>query len=366
MKFTLASNVHEPQLLRLAREQAMPGWIRLSFAHEPEWNQSVNVLGHSVQTIVGTNADGTVAGCGVRAIRCVYINGKAGNIGYLSGLRSFPGARRQGALARGFSFLRKLHEADQLTPAYLTTIVEANIEVATLLTSCRTTLPAYLDQGRFITSAMPLGQGQATPPPQGLTLHTGADIPLADILAFLCHEGAKRQFFPILCREDFASPRFLGFNPENFLVALDGDKIAGVTAVWDQHAFRQTLIAGYSPPLNWARPLLNAGLRLTGNRTLPPPGKCLRFLHTAFTCIRDSDPVVFSSLLGKLCVSYNHSPHHFFVVGLHEQDPLRSALRKFMAFHYSSRLYLACWDDGRLFCESLDSNLVPHLETALL
>lgn len=366
MKFSLASPAHEPQLRRLAREQAMPGWIRLAYAREPDWSAGQGVLGHVHQTIVATDNSDSVVGCGVRAIRRVYVDGRETEIGYLCGLRSIPSARRSTGLARGYRLLRQLHEADRRVPAYLTTIVEDNTQAAALLTGGRAGLPAYLDHGRFIASAIPLGRRRPAPPPKGIEIFTGDEFSLDDLLDFLHEEGPKRPFFPVLRREDFGSPLLRGLVPGDFRVAIRGGKIAGVAAAWDQSDFRQMLVAGYAPPLRVARPALNIALRLAGRRPLPPPGQCLRFFHVAFPCIRGDDPAILAALLERFHADHRNSPHDHFIVGLHERDPLRAALRRFPALHYASRLYLACWEDGRAFCDALDPNRIPHLDTAML
>jgi hypothetical protein len=366
MTFALATAAHEPQLRSLAREYPMPGWIRLAFTFEPDWFAGHAMLGHRVQTIVAQDPSGRAVGCGVRAVRRVFVKGTEADIGYLGGLRFVQAVRRSGALAHGYRFLHRLHDEDGLVPAYLTTIVEENTEAAALLTSGRAGLPAYLDRGRYITSAISLGRRRVRPPPDGLTILTGAGFPLDDILHFLSAEGRKRQFFPVLDRAGLESLRLSGFNPADFRIALTGRDIRGVTAVWDQRAVRQSVVTGYPPALLWARPLLNAGLGLAGRRPLPAPGESLDVLHTSFTCIRDDDPSVLRALLDRIHTDYASSPFHYFVVGLHERDPLRAALTPFPVLNYASRLYLVCWEDGRPFCDALDCRLIPHLETAML
>jgi len=367
MKYALATAAHGAALRRMAREQAMPGWVRLAFAREPDWSLGQAVLGHLSQTMVALDDAGDVVGCGVRSIRKVYVNGRMTDIGYLCGLRALPRIRRSLALAHSYRFCHQLHEADQLTPAYLSMIVEDNSAAKKILASGRAALPAYLDRGRFMTSAILLGRRRAAARlPEGVEIRNGKEVPLGAILEFLRAEGPKRQFFPALDREDFGTPQWRDFDPSEFRVALRGGAIAGVTAVWDQSAFRQTVVAGYDPALHFARPLLNAVLRVIGRRPLPPPGRCLKFFHAAFTCIRSDDPAVFRALLERLHADYRRSPYDYFVVGLHERDPLRAALRSFPVVDYVSRLYLVCWEDGRPFCEGLRPDLIPHLETATL
>lgn len=357
---------HDAPLRKLARDQSMPGWIQLAFAREPSWFADLGVHGHTVQTIVGENGDATVAGCGVRALRRVYLNGAPGEIGYLGGLRSFPAARRRGSLAGGYRFLRALHETDHAVPAYLTTILEDNTDVIRLLTSARAGLPTYADRGRLLTTAIPLGRARAARPPAGLELRTARGIPPQALIDFLNTHGRTRQFFPVLGPDAFASSQFQDLDPSEFRVALSGSEIVGAAAPWDQGRYRQARVAGYTASLRWARPAINAALRLAGYPSLPAPGQILEFFHVALACVRADDPVVFRALLDRLRADYSASSYRHFVVGLHEADPLRAALRGLPAFEYASRLFLVCWEDGRAFCEALEANRVPHLETGSL
>jgi len=366
VRITLATEAHDAQLRGLCRALPMPGWIRLAFTREPDWFSGQAVYGHFNQTLVAEDEAGTVSACGFRSVRRVYVNGKECDLGYLGGLRSLLASRRVGGVARGYRVLRQLH-ADGRTPAYLTAIVEDNALARGLLTSGRAGLPEYRDLGGFITSAVSLGTfRRGRPVPAGLVIRSGAEVPLPDVLAFLHDEGLRRQFFPVLEAKDLATPRWRDFAAADFLVAVSGDAIVGVTATWDQHGYKQALVTGYTPVMRLARPWLNAGLRLAGCRPLPRVGEEMAFLYTAFTCVRNNDPDVLAALFGQVHARHRGSPHHYFVVSFHETDPLRCALRHFLTFNYASRLYLASWEDGRRLADELDPQRVLHIEPGTL
>ena len=367
MRFTLATAEHDAALRRLQRAQPMPGRIRLAFASEPSWTAAHAVLGDVSQTLVATDATGAVTGCGVRTIRRRYVNGSPTELGYLSGLRSLPRVRGALGLAQGFRFLRQLHESDRRTPAYLTTIIEGNETAEVALTSARAGLPAYVDHGRFITSAVFLSRPRKPAPPAGgVEIRTGAEIAWPAILDFLRMEGPRRQFFPVVDASDFDTPLWRDLRPADFRVALRGGAIVGVAAAWDQSAYRQTVVTGYDPLLRLLRPLANLGVATLGRPALPPPGSQLRFFHLALPCVRGDDVGVFAAMLERFHADWKDGTHACFVVGLHERDPLRAALASFPTFDYASRLHVAAWEDGAAFVAGLDPHRIPHLETALL
>ena len=135
----------EAELVRLAAE-AMPGWIRLRYDYAVGYAEAESLKGDS-EIVVVEDADGHVAGCGTRSTRLLYLDGEPRRVGYLSGLRSFAGARGGFGLFRGFAKIRELERANpnELT---FTTILDGNPAGRALLTSGRAGLPTYRSRGK--------------------------------------------------------------------------------------------------------------------------------------------------------------------------------------------------------------------------
>lgn len=366
MNLRLATRVDDDTLRQAVGDTPMPGWIRLAYAREPSFLAAQSV-GHSFsQVIVGEEED-RLLGFGCRGIRPVYVNGTPCELGYLSGLRAFREARSRMGLARGYRFLHELH-GDSRVPAYLSTIVDANDEAKAILTSQRAGLPAYLDQGRFWTYAIALSQRRAprAEPVTGVSIRTGDDIGAHAIAAFLNRVGPARQFFPVVNAGDFGTPYLRGLAAADFMVALSGDRMIGAVAKWDQSAFKQVHVCGYSRRAGLLRNSVNLALKATGYAPLPSPGSDLRIFYAAFPCIEGDDPAILHVLLERLYEQNRYAGYHSFAIGFHEHDPLSHGLRGFLKFEYESRLYVVAWEDGKPFTDTLDKGRVPHLEPATL
>lgn len=366
MNLRLATSADDDALRQAVGKAPMPGWIRLAYAREPSFFDAQRV-GHSFsQTILGEEGDGLL-GFGCRGIRPVYVNGTPCDIGYLSGLRASEEARLPMGLARGYRFLHELH-ADGRVPVYLSTIIDANDEAKTVLTSQRAGLPVYLDQGRFLTYAVALSPRRAprVVPVAGVSIREGQDVSARAIADFLNRVGRARQFFPVVKPGDFGTPYLRGLSPTDFAVALSGERIVGVVAKWDQSAFKQVNVCGYSGKARLLRGPMNLALKAIGYVPLPSPGSELRMLHAAFPCVEGDDPAVLQVLLGHLCEANRYAGFHSLVIGFHERDPLRHGLAGFLKFEYVSRLYVVAWEDGKPFADSLARDRVPHLEPATL
>ena len=339
----------------------MPGNVEMAYTRERDFFAGLAVLGHQTQVLIAEE-EGRVVGMGCRSLRRAFLNGQPADIGYLSGLRVLPQARRGTLLARGYRLLRDLH-GDGKVPFYLTTIVEDNHTARGLLTSGRAGLPRYLDAGACIACAIPRVSRRPASSRHGIRLARGTDIPLADLVEFVNREGRRRQFFPVLEAADFGTARLKGLSRADFTVALAGDRIVGAAALWDQSGFRQHVVTRYHGFLRVARPVLDAVSRATGRPALPKPGQPLRMAVTAFLAVAEDDPAVARAILHSQRQS---GAVDYIVAGLHERDPLETLLTPWARHRYVSRLYLVCWEDGETDCARLDPGLVPHVEPGML
>jgi len=365
MRFELAGPRHDPQLRALLREHGMPGWVELALEREPDFFAGAAAMGGASQTIVALEDD-TVVGMGCRSVREVYLNGRAASLGYLSGLRLQRRFRGGAALARGYRFLKQLHE-DGRAAAYLSTIIEGNQEVIALLTGGRAGLPRYHDLGRYVTFAVALGAwAPGRLPCPDVIVSRAALAELDAVVVFLNEHGPRRQFFPVVRREDFNSPAWQGIEPRDALIARRADgRIEGVAACWDQSAYKQTRVVRYRRSLAAIRPLLNAALGVSGLPRLPDEGTLLPAWSLSLVCIRDDNPGTLAALLNHVHAE-RRGRCGWLTIGLHERDPLCRALGRWTSLRYASRLYAVYWDDGRSVVDGLAPERVPFLEVATL
>jgi len=177
------------------------------------------------------------------------------------------------------------------------------------------------------------------------------------VLDVLETAGPRRQFFPCCPRDNFLSQietTMRGLEIKRIVIAERGGRPVGLLAGWDQHAYRQSVVYGYSGWVRRLRPLYNAWQRLRGVPGLPPPGEPLRTLTAALPLVVDDDPAVFAALLGELRRRFAGGPWSHLLVGLHESDPLLAVARRSEAACYTTFLYLVSWPDGDAARTALD------------
>jgi hypothetical protein len=363
--FALATADDDAQLRdRMARDW-MEGEISVSFRREPNYFLGCQVQGRSFQVIKCTDTHtGQIVGLGSRLTARVWINGTVRRCGYLADLRIHPAYRRGTIVARGYRFLRQLHDADPVS-LYYSLILDGNRNALENLVGGRAGLPEYRDVGFIQTPAIYLDLPKPEIRISGVQFERGSWQNLAKILDFVRLEQGKKQFAPCYFVEDFQTNRLRGLNPEDFYLAVRKNEIVGAIAAWDRRSFSQTHVEKYSRALGTMRPFYNAIARLTPLRPLPEPGAAVPCFYVGFVAIRDNDPQIFRALLRHLYRDRRRGEWHYFIVGLHEGDPLAEVLGDYRRIDAGGHLFVLHYREDRAAFDRLDGR-VPYLEMATI
>ena len=362
--FEPATDAHDAGLRRLIAANAMDGEVSLAFAREPSYFLASAVQAPFHQVVVGRDAEsGELVGVGTRAVRPGYVNGDVSPVGYLADLRLAPRYRGRTVVGRAYRHLAELHR-DGRARLYFTMIAEGNRLALSILASGRAGLPPYRDLGRFLSPAVNL-RGRKPPVDWGGEIVRGRPEMLGEIVACLRRNLARRQLAPVYSEAAFGSPWLRGLRVEDLYVARRGGRVAGVVAAWDQRAFKQTVIRAYGRRLALARPFYNAAARLFGRPRYPPAGEALRSFYASLVAIDDDAPLVFRALLRALYNDHVGGAYHYFVLGLHERDPLVGALDDYTLTPFAGRLFVVHFADGEEDWRRLDGR-VPYVELAML
>ena len=350
LQIELATPGDDQELRDLLHAMPMGERIQVKFLREPSFFAAAAIQGHRVQVIVGRKR-GRIIGFGTRAIRRCYINGQPTEAGYLADLRLIASQRGGTALARGYRFLRRLHEENPVD-VYSTVIVEDNQRAISTIASGRAGLPAYAPMGRVLTPMIQLRGRRAK-------ISTEGEIRRGDISllpAIVERLNAERlQFAPAYTVDDFTGGRFPGFGVEDFYVLSRGDRIAAVAGAWDQQTLRQTVISGYGGWLNRLRPLCN----LFRRPPLPSPGTTLRYFTVSFVAADDAPAL--AALMRHIYNDAVGGPWSHFTLALHEDDPRSAIFKAYRRDHFAGRLYAVMFDQSA----DLDGR-VPYVDAGML
>lgn len=362
----LAVPADDAGIRRLVGRQVMPGRVRLSMPREPDFSIGCSVTGDDYKILVARTADDrAVVGVACRAVRTVFLNGREQRVGYLGQLRVDERFRGRWLVARGFSLLAKIDREDPV-PAYLASIVDGNDEAAGVLVSRRRrsspASPAFHEAARYVTLAFPTWRARpALAGPEEVVSATVDQLP--ELVSFLRKEGSRRQLFSVWTEPALRGLAELGLRIEDIRIARAAGAIVGVMALWDQTAYKQAVVRGYSGWLKLVASISSVGGSWLSRPIVPGVGDELRSAYAALVCVANDEPSIFSRLLREVFNLARSRRFDYLLVGLDARDPLLRIARAYPHVSYPSRLFLATFpnesiaSNGGLLHEQLDGRL---------
>ena len=348
---SLATPADDASIRGLLRREPLPGRIAISYEREPDFSIVCDATGENTTVLVAADVEtGATVGVACRSEREVFVNSAPMRLGYLGQLRIDSRYRGRWLVSRGYSLLKRLHDRDPL-PGYLAAVTTGNREAdGILVEKPRKFFPAFHPIADYDTLALSVRRSVCA---SGIASATPDDIP--EIAGFLRTEGPRRQFFPVWTEARLiALISRLGLRIEDVQIARRNGSIAGLMGLWDQSAYKQTVVRSYSGWLRLAAPLYNAGAPWLQRRPLPKPGEKIRNGYAAFVCIAHDDATVFGDLLTATLQRAATRGLDYLLLGLDARDPLLAAAHARPHILYRSRLYLAEWPEGGHLHAQLD------------
>jgi len=349
----------------------MAGDLRIALAREPDARIAAGTEGDRHATVlVRDPQSGALLGMGARAVRSVWCNGQRAQLGYLGQLRRASGALPLSTLRllqAGFAALARTRQGDEL-PFELTAIVADNRAARRLLERGLPGLPRYSAWCEYSTLIATVPRRAHALPPE---LARASEQDLPEIVACLQRNLQRFQLAPIWDEAALRSPeRCPGLRANDFAIARDpAGRVVACAALWDQRAFKQVVVAGYSPRLARVRPLANLALGALGQPRLPPPGSSLPLAYLSHLAYDAAAESLVPELLRGLRGLAAERGLGYVSFGLCADHPLaRTLQRAFRARVYPSVLYLVQAPQlaqGSSPLAALDQRL-PHIEVATL
>ena len=357
----LARPADDAGIRRLLREQAMPGRIRLALTRDPDFSIGCAATGEQHHVVVARAVEsGDVVGVACRSTRQVFLNGHECRIGYLSQLRVDDRFHGRWLVSRGFALLEQIDRQDPV-PLYLASIVDGN-EAASgvLVRRRRRRFPEFREAARYCTLALPVSARRPARGPDEIV--RGSVDQITELVSFLRAGGARYQLATAWTAERLRALDALGLGLQDIVIARRSGRIAGVMALWDQSAYKQAIVRGYSGWLKAIAPMM-----------LPRVGQEIRSAYASLICMGDDDALLFGRLLREVVNLAAARGLVYLLVGLDARDPLLNVVRAYVGagfrrlshVSYPSRLYLASWSNGEGCHAQLDDRLT-RLDLATL
>ena len=338
-RFLTATHEDEPEIRALVGSLAMPGTVSIRFEREPDYFLGTTVQGDPCDVLIARHGPSDeLAAVMVRAERRVFLDGQEARVAYIGQIRIAPRFQGRWLMQRAQLAVAQLH--DRSLP-YLGVIASDNPIALGTITGRRppgspnVTRVARLHSLAFVLHDRLSRSGSTLPVAWGDSIH------LDEIMAFLRTAGSRRQFFPVIDREQLTDGRtYRGLRLEDLQVVRRDGEIAGVLGSWDQSGFKQEMVAAYSPRLRRLRPGYDLLARVLGGSRLPREGEPVRTTFGCLHCQSDDDPDVLKALLKGARERARRQGAAFFMLGFDERDPQLEALGRPLAVTYRSDVFL--------------------------
>lgn len=334
--FSVATRADEAELRALLRATPTPGAVSLRFEREPDYFAGENVAGARDTTIVARRG-GRVVCMGRCSRRAVYVAGRLCEAGYLGELRLALGTRRGLAVLRaGYAFFARLEAEAGAAEFYFTSVASGNARARAVLESRRVGLPAYDGLADLVTVAWPVRRGVGQGKSAGEKV-----VDAGALIQFLDTEARRRALAMPWNADSWDALKWHGLATDDFCAVRREGRIVAAAGVWDQAAWRQTVVAGYAGATGWLRPVINGLARVTGRPGLPAVDARLKqaCVHPLAVAEGATESDV-DALLGKLERRAKVRGVEWLVASVAAEDPLRAVLRRRSgAREYETRLY---------------------------
>jgi hypothetical protein len=351
----------EPGMRALMRRLPMQGAITIAFEREPDFFIGAGIEGHGCDVVVARVGD-EVVGMGARTRTTVWFNGQPARVGYDNAMRVLPEWRGGQVTQPGYEIFGQLRAADEL-PFDITALVTDNLLARQALRSDRKGFPRFLPRQPLCTLVVPTWRRLTGP--AGLSPRPATEDDVEAIADCLSRNLSRYQFAPVWTAADLRDPvRTRGLSASDFTVLTSGDRVVACCAVWDQSAFKQSVIQGYRGVLRWGRPVVNLLAPVLNIPRLPPPGQQMRHAFLSHIAADDDDE---AALLCVLTAAYSaYTGEGYLTLGLPVAHPAFSRIsRHFGAREYHSVLHTVDWRDSDEVLRS-DDGRCAHLEVAIL
>jgi hypothetical protein len=341
-RFAVATPADDAAIRRLLRDNAMRGSVNLTFEREPGYFRGADLAGGEDQTIVAFS-DSRLVCMGRCAQRECWLDGKIRRVGYLAELRLDALARgRFGVLRDGYCFFHAL-QADAPADLYFTSIAADNHRARSLLERGVRGLPAYAFLAELDTLLVAV-PSRASAARFRVEKASPAQVPA--LVGLLNDHARRHQLAAAWTVKSLTALHQHGLPLERFFVALEGNEIIAAGALWDQRAFRQTVVRGYAPLLSAARPFLNLAGQILGFPRLPEPDSVLAHAFLSPLAFTPGAEAMLPNFIGALFPMAARMGIEFLTLALPASDPRLAKLRRrFSTRTWRSRLYRVDWPD---------------------
>ena len=330
----------------------MDGNISMSLGIDPDCFINAGIQNQEIELFV-CRQNKRVIGIFSVGKRTVFCNSKPKLIRYFSDLRIHPDFQKSLLLMKITRFIKTniidkdefiysiVFSENKLMTDMIAKVDQASMNNKSLIK--RASLPRFSLCGSYYSYMVSLKRRRKIKK----TNHVIKKAKKNDIKAiqlFFSREAHKKQWYPSYDFSVLQDNYYHGLNISDFYLAFKDGKIVGITGVWDQRGFKQTIINRYTRYLKLVRPVINILAKITKGFNLPETGKILNYftLHTILT--KDNNQEIFKDIVEKIYKDNYQSEFSYFLCGLDKNDSLCNIFNGFTKRVVHGNIYSVSFD----------------------
>lgn len=360
-----ATPADNADLIALSAACAMTGDIGLRIDRRPDFFALNRLEGQRWQVGVA-EALGRVVGCIAISERRAFVNGVETPTAYVGDFKVHPD-HRDTRIADALSHYGERACADLPAAApVMITVLAGNRAMERRLSGPRG-VPAFRKLAGVRTHSIPILWQRRADVRGRLLVETARWSDLNEMVRLWRKVAPHRQLAPAFTATSMAGwiQAAPGLDISSYRLARSvNGELLGFFAVWDQCAFKQLSVVGYSRRMSVARAAFNALVPVVGAERLPRRGKPLECVTAANICVMESRPDVLRALVIAAYNDLRGRKYSFMNIGLDLRDPLGASLDGLLAQPTDVNAYVMTTRRG-VMPELLDSRTL-HYEIALV
>lgn len=355
-------------LVALAAACPMVGDLSLRIDRRPDFF-ALNRLEGDRWRLAVAEREGSIVGCVAWSERSAFVNGREMRTGYAGDLKVHP-EHRDTRVADALSLWAEA-ACGNLPPRApaLITVLAGNRAMERRLSGVRG-VPRFTRIGTIRTHSITILWKRGSLTRRGSTsvrTDRARWIDIPEMGGLWTRVAKRRQLAPVMAASSLGAwiRKAPGLDISSYRIARSAKgELLGFLGVWNQQAFKQLTVLGYSRRMAGARKAFNVVAPIVGAEPLPAPGaplSCATLLHV---CVPGDRPDVLRALLIDAHNELRHSGVSFMNIGLDVKDPLANALGGLFAQPTDVNAYVLAMRSG-LAPEAMDGRPL-HYEIALV
>ena len=360
-----ATSADNGALIELAASCPMNGEMGLCMERGPDFFALNRLEGDRWKVAVAERND-RVIGCIAMSERNAFVNGVETRTGYVGDFKVHP-AHRDTQVADALSLRAEpwFNSLPASAPLFIT-VLAGNRAMERRLSGPRG-VAAFRRVGTIRTYSVPILWRRRPSHHPSVRVERARWSDIDEMAALWSKVAPLRQLAPVLSATSLADwiREAPGLDIASYRLARSArGELLGFFAVWDQRAFKQLTVVGYSRRMMAARAVFNLLCPFVGAERLPEPGAPLQCVSIANVCVPFDRADVLRALVMSAYDDLRGSRCSFMSIGLDTRDPLCRAIAGLLAQPTDVNVYMMAVRSG-VVPESLDGRPI-HYEIALV